>query len=42
VAINFALASALLLTVAALTAALAGVTGSLVLALRARRAVAAA
>jgi lysylphosphatidylglycerol synthase-like protein len=42
VAINFSLASALLLTVAALTAALAGVTGSLVLALRARRAVAAA
>jgi len=42
VAINFSLASALLLTVAALTAALTGVAGSLVLALRARRAVAAA
>jgi hypothetical protein len=42
VAINFSLASALLLTVAALTAALTGVTGSLVLALRARRAIAAA
>ena len=42
VAINFSLASALLLTVAALTAALTGVTGSLVLALRARRAAPAA
>ena len=35
VAINFALASGLLLTLAALTAALVGVTGSLVLGLRA-------
>jgi hypothetical protein len=41
VAINFSLASALLLTVAALTAALVGVTGSLVLGFRDRRAVAA-
>jgi hypothetical protein len=39
VAINFSLASALLLTIAALTAALAGVTGSLVLGLRGRRAI---
>jgi hypothetical protein len=42
VAINFSLASALLLTIAALTAAITGITGSLVLALRARRVAAAA
>jgi hypothetical protein len=42
VAINFSLASALLLTVAALTASLTGVTGSVVLALRGRRSIAAA
>lgn len=41
VAINFALASALLLLLAALAAALVGVAGSLTLALRARRAIAA-
>ena len=38
VAINFALASALLLTVAALTAALVGLTSSLVFGFRERRA----
>jgi hypothetical protein len=42
VAINFSLASGLLLTVAALTAAVAGVSGSLVLGFRGRYAVAAA
>jgi hypothetical protein len=42
VAINFSLASGLLLTVAALTAAVAGVSGSLVLGFRGRHAVAAA
>jgi hypothetical protein len=42
VAINFSLASGLLLTVAALTAAVAGVSGSLVLGFRGRRLVAAA
>jgi hypothetical protein len=42
VAINFSLASGLLLTVAALSAALVGLTGSLVLGLRPRPTLAAA
>jgi hypothetical protein len=40
VALNFSLASGLLLTSAALTAAAVGLTGSLLLTLRARRALA--